>query len=152
MYNTKNEREDMKFLPAILITILPLLLLATNMQTRDLPINNMIEQNREIAKLAAIELSKSLPQTIDKYTTLVEIKADNTTLIYIYEINSGQKSDEVVKKEDRSKMQKVITKGVCSSSKRFLEANISIRYIYKSFHTKAELFRFDINSDSCGKF
>ncbi|OHD97292.1 MAG: hypothetical protein A3E21_00630 [Sulfurimonas sp. RIFCSPHIGHO2_12_FULL_36_9] len=141
----------MKFLPAILITILPLLLSAANMQTRELPINNMIEQNKEIAKLAAIELSKSLPQTIDKYTELTEIKADDTTLIYIYEINSAPKSDEVVKKEDRSRMQKAITKGVCSSSKRFLDANVSIRYIYKSFHTKAELFRFDIKSDSCGK-
>ena len=119
------------------------------MQSRELPTKELKSQNKLITKLAADEISKSLPQTIDKYTTLVKVKALNTTLVYMYEINTGAKSDETVIKEDHTRMQKAVTKGTCRSSKRFLEADISISYIYNSAKSKKKLFQFNINQTSC---
>ena len=119
------------------------------MQSRELPAKEMKSQNKLITQLAADEISKSLPQIIDKYTTLVKVKAQNTTLIYIYEINTGAKNDDTVIKEDHSRMKKAITKGTCRSSKRFLEADISISYIYNSAKSKRKLFQFDINQTTC---
>jgi len=118
-------------------------------QTVDMPTKEMIAQNRKIAKLAAEEMNKTLPQTIDKYTTLIEIAAKGTTLEYLFEINTGAKSDETVRQEDHARMKRAITEGVCRSSKRFLDAQINITYLYRSAATKAELFRFDITQHSC---
>ncbi|MDD5401408.1 MAG: hypothetical protein PHQ93_09500 [Sulfurimonas sp.] len=134
-----------------LTIMLPLLASATQIQNKELSPQAIKDQGKEITKLAAEEISKSLPQTVDKYTKLIDAQADNTTLVYIYEINTAPKSDETVKKEDHSRMKKAVTEGTCKTSKRFLEANISIRYIYKSALTKAELFRFDISQESCPK-
>jgi hypothetical protein len=118
-------------------------------QTVDMPTKEMIAQNQKIAKLAAEEMNKTLPQTIDKYTTLVQIAAKGTVLEYLFEINTGAKSDETVQKEDHARMEKAITEGVCHSSKRFLDAKINITYIYRSAVSKAELFRFDISQEKC---
>jgi hypothetical protein len=46
-------------------------------------------------------------------------------------------------------MQKAVTKGVCQSSKRFLDANISLAYEYKSAISKKELFTFFIDKQKC---
>jgi len=119
------------------------------MQAQELSIKQLTEQNVKIVKLAAEEMNKTLPQTVDKYTTLIEISAKNTVLEYHFDINTGSKSDETVKAEDHVRMQKAITKGVCRSSKRFLDAQISITYIYRSAVSKAELFRFDISQKQC---
>jgi hypothetical protein len=119
------------------------------MQSGELSSENMKKQNREVTKLAALELSKALPATIDKYTKLISIRADDTTLVYIFEIDISPKSDESVKKEDHSRMKEAVTLGVCRNSKRFLEADISIQYIYNSTHSKSELFKFDINKEIC---
>lgn len=121
------------------------------MQSRELSTKEMKKQNQEIVKLAANEMSKSVPKEIDKYTKLIAIEAQDTTLVYIYEINTAPKSDEIVKKEDRSRMQEAVIFGTCKNSQRFLEADISIRYIYKSRSTKAELFQFNINQEHCLK-
>ena len=48
-------------------------------------------------------------------------------------------------------MQEAVIFGTCKNSQRFLEADISIRYIYKSRSTKAELFQFNINQEHCLK-
>jgi len=116
----------------------------------DLP-DEMKKQNRHIVELASKEISKTLPQTIDKYTKLIKVDKKDTTLIYIYEINIGSKSDESVKKEDHSRMKKAVTIGVCRSSKNFLDANINITYIYKNAISKAELFKFEMTKKSCLK-
>ena len=124
-------------------------------QLPDLPMrsdNNVQDlkiQNRKIAALAAEELSKTLPQTIDKYTQLVNVKNEDLTLIYVFEIATGNKSDAIVKKEDHARMQSAVTYGVCRSSQRFLEAQINISYLYRSAKTKADLFRFDITQADC---
>ena len=130
---------------------------ATATDLPDLPMrsdNNVQDlkvQNRKIAALAAQELSKTLPQTIDKYTKLVNVKNDDLTLIYVFEINTGSKSDEMVQKEDHARMQSAVTYGVCRSSQRFLEAQINIAYLYQSAKSKVKLFRFDITQADCLK-
>ncbi len=118
-------------------------------QTRELPQQEMQKQNKEIVKLSSQEISKTLPQTIDKYTTLITVEGKDTTLIYTFEINTGAKSDEAVKREDRTRMQKAVTTGICQSAKRFLKAQINISYVYISATSKAELFRFDVAQADC---
>ncbi len=106
-------------------------------------------QNRKIVGLVVEELSKDLPKTIDQFTQFVSITSDDLTLIYIFEINTGVKSDETVRKEDHSRMQSAVTNGVCRSSQRFLDAQINISYLYNSAKTKAKLFQFDITQADC---
>jgi len=120
-----------------------------SVQQVDMPKKEMISQNKKIVSLAAEEMNKTLPQAIDDYTRLIRISARGTVLEYHFEINTGAKSDEMVRKEDHARMQKAITEGVCRSSKRFLDAQISISYIYRSAASKAELFRFDISQEKC---
>ena len=118
-------------------------------QSRNMPQAEMQKQNKEIVQLVAEELNKTLPQTIDKYTQLVKVEGKDTTLLYVYEINTGVKSDEAVQKEDKTRMKEAVTYGICRSSKRFLEAQISISYIYVSAKSKVELFRFDVSQTDC---
>ena len=118
-------------------------------QTKDLPNEEMKKQNREIVKLSSEEISKTLPQTVDKYTILTTVEGKDTTLIYTFEINTGAKSDEAVKKEDRTRMQKAVTTGICQSAKRFIDAQINISYIYISANSKVELFRFNVTQADC---
>ena len=109
----------------------------------------MKKQNEFIVNLAAQEMNKSTPQAIDKLTTLVQVRANKTTLEYIYEINIAPKTDKYVQKQNHSKMKNAIVQGTCSKSKRFLQADIDITYIYKSSLSKVELFRFNVNQKSC---
>ena len=118
-------------------------------QTKELPKEQMQKQKSTIVKLAAQELSKTLPQTIDKYTTLIKVEEKDANLLYIFEINTGTKSDEMIRKEDRKRMEEAITNGICRSSKRFLEAQIKISYIYTSKATKEKLFHFDVTQSDC---
>lgn len=118
-------------------------------KTGNFPAEEMKKQNIEIAKLTAKSISKDLPQTIDKYTTLTKVISEQTTLVWTFEINTGAKSDESVKNEDHSRMQKAVTKGICQSSNKFLQAGINTSYIYKSSKTKATLFRFDVSQKDC---
>ena len=126
-------------------------LVAEGMQTQEMPTSELIKQNRQIVKLASEEISKTLPQKVDKYTVLQKVLGKDTTLTYVFEINTGVKSDETVKKEDHSRMKKAVTKGICQSSKRFLDAEINISYVYKSAVSKAVLFQFDVSKDDCMK-
>jgi len=133
------------------LIILVASLFSSDIQTRtgEFPAKEMKKQNREIASLTAASLSKDLPHTIDKYTTLTKIISQDATLIWTFEINTGSKSDESVKREDHSRMKTAITEGICQSSSKFLEAGINTSYIYISAKTKAKLFRFDISQKDC---
>jgi hypothetical protein len=140
-------------------SLLLLLIFIQILLSNDLPIKNqdvspaqLQKQNKQIVQLVAKEESKNLPQKVDKYTTITSIQGFNSTLIYTFEINSGSKSDEAIIKEDHSKMEKAIINGVCRSSKRFMEAQVTKIYLYKSAITKKELFRFVINQSKCNKF
>lgn len=108
-------------------------------------------QNKEIVKLVVEELGSKLPQAVDKYTQFTDIKSDGLKLLYTYEINTGAKSDASVRKEDKKRMESFIVKGICQSSKRFLESNIDIAYIYNSAASKSELFRFDVTKSDCNR-
>jgi hypothetical protein len=108
-------------------------------------------QNQEIVQLAAKEISSQLPQKIDDFTQLVKLEGVGQTLVYTYEINTGSKSDETVINEDKSRMKKAVTQGICKSSERFLTSGIDISYIYASAKSKKELFRFDVSREDCVK-
>ncbi len=118
-------------------------------RTDDFPQKEMKSQNRDIVQMVSKEISNSLPQKVDKFTTLISVKGINTTLLYTFEINTGSKSDETVRSEDRSRMKKAVTTGVCQSSSKFLQAGISTSYIYISAISKAHLFQFDIKQEDC---
>jgi len=106
-------------------------------------------QNSEVINAAIEAYGKNLPQKIDKYTTFTKVHADGLTLIRTYEINTGAKSDEAVRAEDKSRMKEAIFYGVCTTSKRFLDSNINLTYLYLSAKSKEELFRFEITPKKC---
>ncbi len=128
---------------------LTVVLFSQEIQSREMEISKMKQQNMTIVKMFADEISQKLPQKIDAYTTLEKVEGKNTTIIYTFEINTGAKSDEAVKKEDKTRMKKAVTHGICQSSKRFLQADIDITYIYRSAASKAELFHFNVNKEIC---
>jgi len=113
------------------------------------PIDKLREKNQKIIKMVVSEISKQLPQKVDKYTQMTGIRDNNLTLIYTFEINTGAKSDESVKKDDKKRMEKSVTRGVCQSSKRFLEAGVTLTYEYLSASTKKELFAFTMTQKKC---
>ncbi|DAB30378.1 MAG TPA: hypothetical protein CFH84_04380 [Sulfurimonas sp. UBA12504] len=115
----------------------------------ELPQKEMISQNKLIINLFVEEISKTLPKEIDKYTRLSSVTSKDLTLIYIFEINAETKSDEAIQKEDKTRMKNSVTQGICQSSKRFLDAQVNISYLYLSAKTKAELFRFDVTQTDC---
>jgi len=121
----------------------------TTPATQELPVSELVKQNKQIVKLASEEISKTLPQKVDKYTDLLRVEGHDTTLLYLFEINTGAKSDESIIKEDHARMKKAITKGICRSSKRFLDAEINISYRYISASTQKTLFQFDIRKSDC---
>lgn len=130
--------------------------LTQSLVAKDLPVRNqdvspeqLRKQNKEIAQLAANELSKNLPQVVNKYTTIVSIKAVNKTLVHTYEIKTGAKSDEAIRKEDRSAWEKVFIENVCARSKRFLDAQVELSYVYTSAISKEKLFQFDVTQIKC---
>ncbi len=132
-----------------IITTLSQSIFAQGVKQQDLPIEEMQKQKREIVKLSTEEIAKTLPQTVDKYTTLTTVEGKETTITYTFEINTGAKSDDTVRKEDRTRMKKAVTTGICQSSRRFIEAQINISYIYIGAKSKAELFRFDVTQADC---
>ncbi len=111
----------------------------------------MLKQNKQVIKAAVAAISKKLPQKVDKYTQFTAISSKGLTLFYTFEINTGAKSDEAVKSEDRRRMSKYVTQGICQSSKYFLDSNIKISYIYISAKTKAKLFQFNVTKSDCKK-
>ena len=127
--------------------ILICILLATITQADDLQ-DKIKLQNQNVVKMAAESLSKELPKKVDNFTKLISIKAKDETLLYTFEIDAPS-SDEEIKAKDKTRMQKAVTRGVCKSSKRFLDSDIKISYIYTSAKSKKELFRFDIDKAKC---
>lgn len=116
---------------------------------KEYPVDKMKEQITQIIKMTVTEVSKTLPQKIDKYTKITKVRDENLTLIYTFEINSGAKSDEYIKKEGKARMEKPVSKGICQSSKRFLDAGVTLRYEYIRASTQKELFTFTLNQKKC---
>jgi len=142
----------MKFF-LVFVSFLSFILADTLIQGhREYPIDKLKEQNKKVIKMVVSEISKNLPQKVDKYTTLVNIKDENLTLVYTFEIDAKPKSDEAIIREDKDRMQKAITKGICQTSQRFLKSDINLAYKYKSASTKKELFTFYITKESCKEY
>ena len=88
-----------------LLSIISILLLSSPIYATDVikdgqeyPVEKLREQNKQIIQMVVEEISKTLPQKVDKYTDMTNIRDENLTLIYTFEINTGSKSDEAVKK------------------------------------------------------
>jgi len=106
-------------------------------------------QNHTVLNSAVAAFKKNLPQKVDNYTTFTDVKAEGLTLIKIFEINTGAKSDEMVQKEDMSRMEQGVKYGVCTTSKRFLDSDINLTFLYKSAKSKVELFKFEFSAKDC---
>lgn len=155
MYNFKKGLTMGKifFLSFLSLSIIYQTLFASNLPVKNQNVSpqQLVSQNTEITQLVAEQLSKDLPQTIDKFTKLIKIGAAKANLIYTFEINTGVKSDKEVINEDKSRMKEAVTYGICRSSKRFMDAQITIRYEYVSSKSKTKLFQFDVNKSDCIK-
>jgi hypothetical protein len=128
--------------------ILSVILLASGLHADAIP-DKIKQQNINVVQAAAKGLNKTLPQKIDPYTSLVKLEPKGERLLYIYEINDPSMSDEEISKRGKEKMKAPVIRGICSSSKRFLESGIDITYLYKSAKSKKELFRFDVTKKDC---
>jgi hypothetical protein len=135
----------------LVLFVTGLAIFSSNLLASDKLADKIKFQNSEVVKLAAKELSKQLPQKIDKYTQLVKVVGKDELLLYTFEIDIGSKSDDTVIKEDKSRMKKAVTAGICQSSERFLKSGVNISYIYTSAKSKKELFRFDVSMKDCKK-
>jgi hypothetical protein len=113
-----------------------------------LSIDKLKEQNLNIVQKAVEGIGETLPQRVDDYTQIVAIDSNGTKLIYTFEVQSGPQSDTAMKAKGK-KMAPRIREGICMSSKRFLQADISIRYRYVSSATKSEILSVDVNKSSC---
>ena len=116
---------------------------------KEYPIDKIKEQNRKVIHMALEGVSKELPKRVNKYTQMVKVRDKNLTLIYTFEINAAPKSDETIRKEGKAKMEKYVSRGICQSSKRFLDSGIAISYEYLSAVTKKELFTFTLTQKKC---
>jgi len=121
-------------------------------KTGDFPEKQMKSQNKVIVKMVVEEISRKLPQTVDKYTKFTKISNKDLTLIYTFEIDTGDKNDVDIIKQSEDRMRKVVKKGICQSSSRFLNSNINISYVYLNANTKTKLFQFDVTKRDCQKF
>ena len=124
---------------------------AEQIRTQDMPIKDMKSQNKRLIKMVVAEISNSLPQVVDKYTKFTKISNKDLTLIYTFEIDTGDKDDDDVIKQSEDRMRKVVKNGICQSSKRFLYSDINISYVYTSAKTKTKLFQIDVTKKDCPK-
>ncbi len=116
----------------------------------DLSADKMREQNLNVVKKAVEGMRETLPQKVDDYTQLVAIDGNGTRLIYTFEVNTGAKSDETMRKEG-AKMAPRILEGICRSAERFMDADISLTYRYISSATRTEVLRVDADKSKCPK-
>jgi hypothetical protein len=115
----------------------------------ELSIDKLKEQNLNIVHKAVEGIGEHLPQKVDAYTQIVAIDSNGTKLIYTFEVQSGPQSDDSMRKKGQ-KMAPRIEEGICLSSKRFLQADITIRYRYISSVTKNEVLTVDVDKNKCG--
>jgi len=120
-----------------------------SMSIENTPLSKLKIQNRQIVKSASEALSQGLPKRVDRFTSLESVKAKDTTLTFVFSLNVPNKSDEALEKEGKKRMRDRVTRGVCGSYKRFLDADIKVAYHYISAKSKKELFSFSIDKNKC---
>ena len=127
------------------------LILSVDAQS-DENLDKKLLQNSQILEMMKEELSKGLPKKIDAYTTFTAVDVEGQTFIYMYEINTGGKSDESVRKNDMPRMKKAIIQGECRRSKIHFENGMALQYRYKNAITKTDLFNINIDMKDCKEF
>ncbi|MFA6760368.1 MAG: hypothetical protein WCR69_04910 [Sulfuricurvum sp.] len=137
------------FRSILFISVTILLLGAEVIKNEELSGEEFKAQNRQIAELAAGEMNKNTPQQVDSYTTLASVRSSGTTIIYNYELDVDGKSDDELREDASKKMAQGIIDGSCASSRRFLEADIDLHYIYTSKKSKSLLFEVKVTKRSC---
>jgi len=80
-----------------------------------LSIDKLREQNLNVVRKAVEGIRENLPQQVDAYTELVDVESNGTTLIYIFEVKAGVKTDATLK-EEGAQIAPRIRKGICLSS------------------------------------
>ena len=113
-----------------------------------LSIDKLREQNLNVVHKAVEGIRETLPQRVDDFTQIVAIDSNGTKLIYTFEVQSGPQSDKAMRQKGQ-KMAPRIKEGICHSSKRFLQADITIKYRYISSATKEEILSVDMNKKMC---
>lgn len=106
------------------------------------------EQNLNVVQKAVEGIRETLPQKVDDFTNIVAIDSNGTKLIYTFEVQSGPQSDEAMRQKGE-KMAPRIKEGICMTSKRFLQADISIKYRYISSATQKEILSVDVDKYQC---
>ena len=115
-----------------------------------LSIDKLQEQNLNIVQKAVEGIGENLPQRVDDHTKLVDVNSNGTMLIYTFEVFGGPQSDTALKEQGKGMVPR-IRQGICFSSKRFLQADITLRYRYLSSATQKEILRVDVDKEQCQK-
>jgi hypothetical protein len=115
----------------------------------DLTVDKMRAQNLNVVRKAVEGISKTLPQRVDSHTQMTAIDSNGTELIYRFEVEAGEKSDEVLRKEGEKRMAPVVKRGICRSAKRFLQSDITITYSYLNKATGHEILHVTVRKTDC---
>jgi hypothetical protein len=115
---------------------------------KELSVDKLREQNLNVVQKAVEGIGEHLPQKVDDYTKLIAVDSNGTTLIYTFEVLSGPQSDDTLKRQGKG-MAPRIQRGICLSSKRFLQADIDLRYRYISSQSRQEILRVDVDKYRC---
>jgi len=113
-----------------------------------LSIDKLKAQNLNVVQKAVAGIRETLPQKVDDYTQIVAIDNNGTKLIYTFEVQGGPQNDEAMRQKGE-KMAPRIKEGICMSSKRFLQADISVKYRYINSATKHQILAVDVDKKSC---
>ena len=127
----------------------PLKPFVPKLQQQTLSVEKMREQNLNVVQKAVEGIGETLPQKVDKFTTLTKVDSNGTQLIYIFEVDGGMRSDAVLKEEGEKRIAPVVKRGICHQLKRFLDSDIDISYRYLSKATKHQVLKVDVSKKDC---
>lgn len=116
--------------------------------TREMSIDKLKQQNRELVQKAVEGLNENLPQRVDALTQFVGVEGNGTNLTYLFDVEAGPKSDATLQKEGAA-MAPRIRQGICATAKRFLQADITLTYRYRSHATQQTILEVDVNKTQC---
>ncbi len=106
-------------------------------------------QNEAVVQAAVKGIKENLPQKVDPYTTMVDVQGRGTTLVYIFKVDAGPKSDTQLIEEGKDRMTRNVTRGTCRNAVRFLKSGITLVHRYLSAHTGKKLFDVVVRPKDC---
>jgi hypothetical protein len=116
--------------------------------TREMSIDKLKQQNRELVQKAVEGLNENLPQKVDDFTQFVGVEGNGTKLTYLFDVDAGPKSDATLRKEGTAMAPRIRT-GICATAKRFLQADITLSYRYRNRTTGTPVLVVDVNKTQC---